>query len=167
MNTILHVDSDPSARALVVRAVEGIRPRVDLIAVETLRTGLSLLSATSVACVVTETDLPDAAGAPVVQRLSLARPGMPIVVLAAAGPSCALNARSAGVVGHMRKDDAAEGRLALLVREALGRAVLAQAVLAGTVADGPEVTRFGGADFIAGTTAMRAVMRLVECAAES
>src|SRR5262249_32283371 len=71
------------------------------------------------------------------------------------------------VVGEVTKGAATDDALALVIRDALGRAVFEEMEQADTVADGAHVTRFGGHDFIAGTTAMRSVLAQVEQAADS
>src|SRR5262249_50847231 len=119
-----------------------------------------------VACVVTEVALRDASGIDVVTRLQSAQPGVSIVVLARATRP---DARPLPV--HVRewllKSDADPEALAAAIGTALGLRLLADVHGSDTIADGPEVVRFGDADFIASTTSMRRVLRLVESAAES
>jgi DNA-binding NtrC family response regulator len=165
---ILHVDSDPSARTLVRQAVARMGGHADVIAVDTIRTALVVLAGTGVACIVTELVLGDASGYGVVQRLSSERPGVPIVVLASVRPDDQpAILRTLGVVACLGKETSPEALLSSAIREALGRLILAEAVVPGAVADGPEVSRFGGSDFIAGTVAMRRVLQQVDCVAES
>ena len=163
---IVHVDSDPEAHELVRRARERIAQRADFIAVDTLRSALCVLASTRVACVVTELGLRDASGLEVLRRLQRAQPGVPIVVLSAAAPELHA-ARGLGVREWVAKGDADPSMVAVAIGTALGRGLLETSLETAAVAEGPEVARFGGFDFIATTAPMRHVLRLIESAAES
>jgi DNA-binding NtrC family response regulator len=163
---IVHVDADPAAHELVRRARERIAQRADVIAVDTLRSAVCVLAGTRVACVVTELDLRDASGVDVLRRLRGAQPGVPVVVLSAREPE-ARGAHGVGVCEWIAKGGADPNTLAVAIGTALGRGLLETSLDGDVVAEGPEVARFGGFDFIAGTAQMRNVLRLVESAAES
>jgi len=164
---IMHVDADPAASELVQRARARIAQHADVIAVDTLRSALCVLSSTRVACIVTELQLRDASGLDVVRQLLSAQPGVPLVVLSAT----VLDAQAAHALGireRVPKPDAEVGMLAIAIGTALGRSLLAMPAPDGDlVAEGPDVERFGGFDFIASTAPMRRVLRLIESAAES
>jgi len=165
---ILHIDPDPAGRALVRRSIERLGEHADIITVDTLRSALELLWSTPAACIVTEIELRDAAGPTVLQRLAAARPGVPLIVLAATTSEAVVAAgRALGVVALLAKDVPGVDELSMAIRDALGRTVLAETAVASAVGEGPQVSRFGGSDFIAGTASMRYVLRLVERAAES
>jgi Nif-specific regulatory protein len=164
---IMHVDADPAASELVQRARDRIAQHADVIAVDTLRSAICVLSSTRVACIVTELQLRDASGLDVVRRLQNAQPGVPLVVLSATVMD-AHGAHSLGVRERLAKPDADVGVLAIAIGTALGRSLLATSSFdAELIAEGPEVERFGGFDFIASTGPMRRVLRLIESAAES
>jgi DNA-binding NtrC family response regulator len=163
---IVHVDADPAAHDLVRGARERVARRADFIAVDTLRSALCVLASTRVACVVTELRLRDAEGLEVLRRLQGAQPGVPVVVLSAAAPE-AHGVQGLGVREWIAKAEADPAALAVAIRTALGRGLLETSLDADVVADGPEVARFGGFDFIATTAPMRHVLRLIESAAES
>jgi two-component system response regulator HydG len=161
---IVQVDADPEAQQVVRRAVARIGQHVDLINVESLRSAMCVLSSARVECVVTELVLRDASGTDVLRRLRSAQPGVPVLVFASTASRALAHGLRPGE--WLSKDDCDAEAVALAVRDALGRALLADAAQADAV-EGPGVTRFGGADFIAGTTAMRRTLALVESAAES
>jgi len=163
---IVHVDDDPAAHELVRRARERIAQRADFIAVDTLRSALCVLSSARVACVVTEIHLRDASGLEILQRIQVAQPGVPVVVLSATAPAIH-GAHGLDVREWLSKQEAEPGALSVAIVTALGRGLLATSIDADVVADGPEVARFGGFDFIACTAPMRRVLRLIESAAES
>jgi DNA-binding NtrC family response regulator len=162
---IVHVDGDPGTHDVVRRARERIANQADLISVDTLRSALCVLSSVSVACVITDLALRDACGPEIVHKLYEAQPGVSIVVLAskAAGPPAARGR----VREWLAKDDADPDAIVAALGTALGVRLLADVASADAIAEGPEVVRFGGTEFIAGTLAMRRVLSLVESAAES
>jgi DNA-binding NtrC family response regulator len=164
---IMHVDADTAASELVQRARARIAQHADVIAVDTLRSALCVLANTRVACIVTEMELRDARGLDVVRQLQSAQPGVPVVVLSATVLD-AQEAHALGIRERLGKHDADVGTLAIAIGTALGRTLLATSASdAEPFADGPEVERFGGFDFIASTGPMRRVLRLIESAAES
>jgi two-component system, NtrC family, response regulator HydG len=164
---IAHVDADPVTQGLVRRARDRVAQHADLIAVDTLRSALSILASVPVACVVTELALRDAAGAEVVRRLHGAQPDVPIVVLAANASSSCASAPGMPVGEWLAKAEADVDAVSAAIGTALGQRVLAGVAAGDAVADGPEVTRFGGQDFIACAPAMRRVLALVESAADT
>ena len=103
---IVHVDDDPVAHVLVRRARDRVAQQADLIAVDTLRSALSILSSVPVACLVTELALRDASGTDVARRLYGAQPGVPIVVLAAKQTTSGLGGLGVPVREWLAKGDA-------------------------------------------------------------
>ena len=163
---IVHLDADPAAHELVRGAREQIAQQADLIAVETLRSALCVLGSARAACVVTDLHLRDASGVEIIRRIQLAQPGVPVVVLSAIRPMLQ-PMQSLGIHEWLLKDDAEMPAVALAIGTALGGALLAESTGDDVIAEGPEVTRFGGLDFIAGPGPMRRVLRLIESAADS
>jgi DNA-binding NtrC family response regulator len=164
---IVHVDADSVAQGLVRRARDRVAQHADLIAVDTLRSALSILASVPVACVVTDLALRDASGAEVVRRLHGAQPGVPIVVLAAKEAAERIAALGTPVREWVGKDAADPESVAAAIGTALGLRLLADVAACDAIADGPEVVRFGGFDFIASAPSMRRVLGLVESAAET
>jgi DNA-binding NtrC family response regulator len=163
---ILLIDADPATGPLVRRRLAGLEGELRLSAAGSLRAGLRTLRTPGVACVLTELVLPDGSGAHVVRTLRTAHPGIPIVVLTAAGSEdLAVTAMKLGAADYVRKD--ATDDLTTAVRVALGRAILAgidevpSASVPDTVAD------VAGRDFVATTASMRRVLQLVERTAQS
>jgi transcriptional regulator with PAS, ATPase and Fis domain len=164
---IAHVDADPMAQELVRRARDRVAQTADLIAVDTLRSALSILASVPVACVVTELTLRDATGADVVRRLHGAQPGVPIVVLAKNAATVEATAPGVPVREWVAKAAADIDAVAAAIGTVLGHRLLADVASSDAVADGPEVARFGGFDFIASAPAMRRMLALIESAAET
>jgi DNA-binding NtrC family response regulator len=164
---ILHVDGDAGTHDLVRRARERIAHRADLIAVDTLRSALCVLSSVSVACVITDLVLRDACGPDVLRKLREAQPGVSIVVLASKGAATHPALESVGAREWLAKEEADPEAVVAALGTALGVRLLADVAGADAIAEGPGVVRFGGCEFIAGTLAMRRVLSLIESAAES
>jgi DNA-binding NtrC family response regulator len=164
---IVHVDADPAARELVRNARERVARHAELLAVDTLRSALGVVSRLPIACVVTELVLRDASGIDVVRRLEAAQPGVPVIVLARASHVPPVVASGTRTAQWLSKDDADPQGVAAALATALGSQLLAETADDGVIADGPEIVRFGGFDFLAGTSTMRRTLRLVEAAAES
>jgi transcriptional regulator with PAS, ATPase and Fis domain len=164
---ILHVDDDASAHAMVRIARSRVARSADVIAVDTVRSAVCVLSSVRVGCVVTEGDVCDASGpSDVVRRIRAAQPGVPIVVLSSRTPNL-MSPNELGVRDWLRKDDTDAIAVGVALGAALGVRLLARASEPVGVAEGPEVTRFGGFDFITHSSAMRRVLGLIESAAES
>ena len=161
---IVHADADSGSQALLRRARDRVAPQADLIAVDTLRSALCVLASMRVACVVLDVALRDACGGEVIRRLRAAQAGIPLLVVSARRQTSDACDPS---VAWLPKDEADVDAVALALGHTLGRVHLADAVESDAVAEGPEITRFGGADFIAGTTRMRRVLALIDAAAES
>ncbi len=159
---IVHVDADPLGHELVRRARDRVAQHADLIAVDTLRSALSIVTSVPVACIVSELVLRDASGDDVVRRLHAAQPVAPIIVLSSGEAVPDLPVRE-----WLSKSATDTESLAAALGAALGQRLLADVTTHGAVADGPEVVRFGGFDFIACAPAMRRVLGLVESAAET
>ena len=161
---IVHADADSGSQEVLRRARDRVAPQADLIAVDTLRSALCVLGSTRVACVVLDMALRDACGGDIIRRLRAAQPGLPLLVWSSRRQS---SDASDSNVAWLPKDQTDVDAVALALGHTLGRVHLVDAVDGDAVAEGPEVTRFGGADFIAGTTRMRDVLTLIEAAAES
>jgi len=165
---VLLVDPDPGAAALVRQDLATAEASVRLTPVGSLRAALAALRAGAPSCAVTELELPDAPGPEAVRRLRGARPGLPVVVLTSAGSTeLAVAAMKHGAIDYVRKGPEASLALPLAVRAAVGRAVLLDVEAGAAAAPGAS----GGAapldDLVAGTTAMRHLLDLVERAAPS
>jgi DNA-binding NtrC family response regulator len=163
---IVHVDADAATHQLVRRAREHVAQQADLIAVDTLRSALCVLTSVRVGCVITDLHLRDASGVEILRRIQLAQPGVPVVVLSAMRPVLQAT-QDLGVREWLSKDTAEPASVSVAIGTALGLGLLAESTGADVVAEGPEMTRFGGFDFIASTIPMRRVLRLIESAAES
>jgi DNA-binding NtrC family response regulator len=166
VTNILHVDTDPSARALVKQAVERLGESAELIAADTLRGALAVLRGTPIACVVSELALSDATGLRVLEALVEAQPTTQLIALTAMH-RLAVHRMGFDSVTVVPKDGATPDVLAQSIGDALGYAVLAETSGSDRIADGPAYARFGGCDFIARTLVMRQVLDLVATAAES
>jgi transcriptional regulator with PAS, ATPase and Fis domain len=164
---IVHVDADPAAHALVRHARDHVAQQADLIAVDTLRSALLVLSSVPVACVITDLVLRDASGVDVLRRLSAAQPGVNIVVLASNPMETRVPVHGVHVREWLCKADVDPEGVSAAVGTALGLQLLAAVNDCDVIAEGPEVVRFGGHDFIASAPAMRRVLGLVESAAET
>jgi DNA-binding NtrC family response regulator len=135
-------------------------------AVDRLQGALAALDDPTVACVVTDLRLPDAEGLPIVRALRGARRSVPVVVVTASGSeSLAVGALKLGAADYVRKHPGYTAQLPLLVRDALGRSVLAE------LDDGedtvPPAIRTDGQPFIATTVGMRALLAHADRAARS
>ncbi len=163
---VLVVDSDLQHVHLVRQRLHAVDASLRVTGVTKLRAALDVLRAKHVSCVLTELQLPDAQGAQIVHALRSALPIVPVIVLTANGSEeLAVAAMKLGAADYVRKD--APGILTTVVREAMGRAVVAaieaepSAGTAGIVAD------VAGHDFVATSGRMRDVLALVARAAPS
>jgi two-component system, NtrC family, response regulator HydG len=163
---VLVVDADPRSAAAVRQALATRDGAPHLVTATTLRGGLGALRGPLVACIVTDLRLPDAIGEPVVRRLRLARPGVPILACGDGDAGdLAVQALKQGAADFVRKPlDPTE--IGLRLEEALGRAVLAQ-LDTGGAPSGVPAPAAPAADFVATSTGMRHVLHLTERAARS
>lgn len=93
---VLHVEQDAG---LVEMLSAGLHDRVQLVPAPTLRQAEALLRRRDFAMVITDIQLPDAAGFEVLDRLeSFAREGMPILILCSDAPAPELYSRVAAVM---------------------------------------------------------------------
>ena len=165
---ILVVEDDPHQAASMRQALMRMEPGVRVTTVDRLGRALVALRDPAIGCVVTDLRLPDAADARIVRALRAARREVPIIVATGTGSEeLAVAAMKLGAADYLSKHPRYVEQLPLLVREALGRSVLAGVDAAGT--DAPPLAG-GGIDeqsLIATTAGMRAVMGLVERAARS
>ena len=164
---VLVVEADPDEAGRMHRAIVaadgGLRVRVAAY----LRGALRMLHEQAVGCVVTELALPDAAGADVVRELRTVRRGTPIIVIGGAGSEpLAVAALKLGAADYLRKEACYEERLPLLVREALGRSVLADVAEAVTESPVPRVSQ-SEPSLVAIGEGMRRVLALADRAAAS
>jgi len=162
---VLVVEPDAEQAATVAAALEG-PPGLEVTVVRRLRQALRLVAELRLACVVTELTLPDAGGVEAVRALRAARPDLPIVVVAAAGPEeRAVAAMKLGAADYLVKRPGLGPRLRSRVEEAIGHATARDAAIAPAVA--PPPLRLGAQEFVARSEAMRQVVALVERGAAS
>jgi DNA-binding NtrC family response regulator len=163
---ILVVEDDAEHAARMRLALTAMEPGVRVTIVARLRAALDAVRDPAVVCVVTDLSLPDAADASVVRALRAVRHEVPVIVVTACGSEeLAVAAMKLGAADYLRKQPRYVERLPTLVREALGRSVLAGVPSAGDghvggdrKRDDPLLTSAGG---------MRAVLGQAERAAES
>jgi len=102
---ILAADSHPLAREAMARLAAGLGPVVEVLEADSVAAAQACLAQPDeVHLVVLDTDLPDASGLDGLERLLRARPGVPILVLAAQDdPETARAALDAGARGFISK----------------------------------------------------------------
>jgi len=143
-----------------------------------LRTALEALRdpalVPAISCVVTDVRLPDAEGVRVLRALRSARRELPVIVVTGAGSEeLAVAAMKMGAADYLGRPARPLDELPLLVREALGRSVLADLDEGHPAGGSPGVAHAFASTvaaeeaLIATAANMRAVMALVERAAES
>src|SRR5438445_3386560 len=165
---VLVVEDDPHHAACMRQARLRMAPGVRVTAVDRVRGALEALRDPAIGCVVTDLRLADAEDAGVVCALRAVRREVPIIVVTGAGSEeLAVAAMKLGAADYVTKHARYVEELPVLVREALGRSVLA-----GVDAGGAELAPAagGGADeqSLVGTAAgMRALLALVDRAARS
>ncbi|TMA54362.1 MAG: sigma-54-dependent Fis family transcriptional regulator [Deltaproteobacteria bacterium] len=166
---ILVVEDDPRHAASMRQALMRMEPGVRVTTVDRLQRALDALQDPAIGCVVTDLRLPDAEDARIVRALRAARRDVPIIVAAGTGSEeLAVAAMKLGAADYVTKHPRFVEQLPILVRDALGRSVLAGIDPAGGEA-APGVAG-GGIDEtspIATTAGMRAVLALVDRAARS
>src|SRR3989441_7047818 len=151
-------DHADAMRRALVRMEAGVR----VTTAARLERALEALRDPAIRCVVTDVRLPDADGVRVLQALRSARRDLPVIVVTASGSEAlAVAAMKLGAADYVSRHARYIEELPVLVREALGRSVLAGvdgACLDGDMAAaGPDTEAF-----IATTPNMRAVLGLVE-----
>ena len=166
---ILVVEDDPRHAASMRQALMSMEPGVRVTTVDRLERALDALRDPAIGCVVTDLRLPDAEDARIVRALRAARREVPIIVATGTGSEeLAVAAMKLGAADYVSKHPRFVEQLPLLVRDALGRSVLAGVDPAG--GEAASVATGGGIDDtspIATTAGMRAVLALVERAARS
>ena len=164
---ILQVEDDQAGGALVRQALRRTEAGVRVTTAARLRSAIEALQNPGIRCVVTGLHLPDAEGVRIVGALRSARRDLPVIVVTGAGSEeLAVAALKMGAADYVSTRSPALEHLPALVREALGRSVLAGVeeaaegrCVAGEAAD--------GRPFVATTPNMHAVLGLVERAARS
>jgi DNA-binding NtrC family response regulator len=165
---ILLVAHDPEHGAVVRRALARVESDVRVTTATRLRSALAALGDRGIGCVVTDLRLPDAEGVRIVRELRSARRELPVIVMAAAGSEeLAVAAMKMGAADYVSVHSAPLDRLPLLVREALGRAVLARVETEPGEERPPAALLGDDSPFVAATACMRRVLDLVERAARS
>jgi two-component system response regulator HydG len=162
---VLIVEDDPEHARRMRQALSAGAGGVRVTAVDRLRSALEAVRDEAIGCAVTDLDLPDAEGVVIVRALRTARRALPVIVVAErASAEVAVAAMKMGAADYLAKDERWAERLPCLVREALGRSVLA-----GLPAEGAEAAGADAADgaTVATTAGMRRVLGLVERAAGS
>jgi DNA-binding NtrC family response regulator len=164
---ILLVADDQEHGALMRQALARTEAGARVTTAARLRTALQAIQDPAIRCVVTDLELPDAEGLRIVRALRTARRELPVIVVSgAASEELAVAAIRLGAADYVSKHSASIDRLPLLVREALGRSVLA-----GVPAHAEEVPTVPGRGdlhpFTGATVAMCEVLALVDRAARS
>ena len=158
------VEHAAAIRTALVRMEHGVRVTI----AARLRNALAALQDPAIGCILTDLRLPDAEGVRVVRALRSARHELPIIVVTATGSEAvAVAAMKMGAADYVTKHADYIDTLPTLVRDALGRSVLAGVDDAPTDGSAPRSDAAPGAAFIAATANMRDVLALVECAAQS
>jgi DNA-binding NtrC family response regulator len=161
---LVHDDTDHATlmRQALTRVDGGVRVRL----AARLRSALAALEDPGIGCVVTDLLLPDAEGLRIVQALRGARRDVPVIVVTGAGSEeLAVAVMKIGAADYVRKHDAYIEQLPGLVREALGRSVLAG--VDDAPEGGPTGTEVGEGALVAGTPGMRTALGLAARAARS
>jgi DNA-binding NtrC family response regulator len=162
----LVVAHDLEHAADVRRAVLLAEPGARVTTVARLRVALDALRDPGIGCVVTDVRLSDAEGVDVVRALRSARRDLPVIVVTAVGSEeLAVAAMKIGAADYVSRHARSIAELPVVVREALGRSVLAG--VAEASADAPLDTRGAGDVPLVATAGMRPVLALVERAARS
>ena len=165
---ILVVEDDPRHAASMRQALMRMEPGVRVTTVDRLHRALDALQDPAIGCVVTDLRLPDAEDARIVRALRAARREVPIIVATGTGSEeLAVAVMKLGAADYVSKHARFVEQLPLLVRDALGRSVLA-----GIDATGAEAAPVAGGGIdeqspLATTAGMRAVLTLVDRAARS
>ena len=165
---ILLVEGDASHAAEMRQALVRMETGVRVTTAARLRSALEALQDPAIRCVVTDVRLPDADGLGVVRALRTARRELPVIVVTATGSEeLAVGAMKMGAADYVSRHARYIEELPTLVREALGRSVLAD--VSESCVDGAAQRPAAPEDdaFIGATASMAEVMALVDRAARS
>ena len=162
---VLLVDPDPDAAARLRLVLAGVDGDVRVTSAGRLASALTAIRQRDVACVVTELLLPDRHGLDVVRELRAARPQLPLIVFTATGSEdAAVAAMKLGAADYVAKHPAGATQLAVAVRAAIGRGVMA--ALDGTHVPAAEPP-LPGPEWVAATSGMRHALLLAQRASQS
>ncbi len=165
---ILLVEDDATQAAEMRQALIRMETGVRVTTAARLRSALEALHDPAIRCVVTDVRLPDAEGLRVVRALRTARRELPVIVVTATGSEeLAVGAMKIGAADYVSRHAHCIEELPTLVREALGRSVLADVDDARVDAAAQKAAPAAGETFIATTESMRDVLAQVERAARS
>jgi len=163
---VLVVAGEPEHIAEIRQALLRAEPGIRITTAGRLRRALDALRDPAIACVVTDVRLPDAEGVDVVRALRAARRELPVIVMTAAGSEeLAVAALKMGAADYVSRHARTVAELPVVVREALGRSVLA-----GVADGGADSELSGGAGsgtLVASTVGMQEVLALIARAARS
>ena len=165
---ILLVADDAEHASEMRRALLRVEAGVRIITAARLESALEALRDPTVRCVVTDVHLPDADGISVLRALRTARHDLPMIVVTASGSEeLAVAAMKLGAADYVSRHARNMDELPTLVREALGRSVLAGVEETSVDGGAPVAPPADAEAFIATTEGMRAALVLVERAAQS
>jgi two-component system response regulator HydG len=165
---ILLVEDDASHAAEMRQALIRMEAGVRVTTAARLRSALEALQDPAIRCVVTDVRLPDAEGLRVVRALRTARRELPVIVVTATGSEeLAVSAMKIGAADYVSRHARYIEELPTLVRDALGRSVLADVEDSRVDGPAPRPAPSEGQAFIATTASMRDVIALLERAARS
>src|SRR5262249_38386267 len=123
---VLVVAHDPDHGAEIRHALVRAEPGIRITAAARLRAALEALRDPAIGCVVTDVRLPHADGAEVVRALRAVRRELPVIVMTGAGSEeLAVAAMKMGAADYLSRHARTVSELPVIVREAVGRAVLA------------------------------------------
>ena len=164
---VLLAEGDEDEATRIRGSLYRMEPGVRVTTAARLQRALDALDDPTLRCTITDLRLTDADGLRIVRELLARRRELPLIVVTRSGSEeLAVAAMKLGAADYVRKHTGYEAQLPALVRDILGRSV---------VADAPalEPTPFEGSAaayerrFVATTSAMRAVLGLIERAAHS
>jgi two-component system response regulator HydG len=164
--SLLLVESDRDHAAVVREAIRRAEPNLRIVAAASLRQAVHALHTARIACVVTNLWLTDAEGVHIIRDLRGVCPDVPVIVVTEGGSEdVAVAALRAGATDYVSETGHELAELPALIREALGRAVLAGAEE--LAEDTTQYVAHARDGLIAVSTAMQQVASLVERAARS
>jgi len=165
---ILVIEDDPEQAARMRHALTRMETGVRVTIAARLCNALDALQNLAIGCVVTDLRLPDAEGVRIVRTLRAARRELPVIVVTGTGSEeLAVAAMKIGAADYVSKHARYIEQLPALVREALGRSVLAGVDESSPAAAPGGGARPDGQPFVAATANMREVLALVDRAARS
>src|SRR5262249_42139226 len=148
------------------QALQRMEPGVRVTTMGRLRSAIDALQGQPIGCIVTDLRLLDAEGLHIVRALRSARREPPVIVVTGVGSEeLAVASLKLGAADYVTKHERYLEALPSLVREALGRSVLAAVDEPATDPTCP-VPRLDS-PFVGATRAMRAVLAFVDRAARS